>query len=172
MDEGDNRSEHMVGALDMVQAKAGDVVEVHYAGTLENDVPFESSRGGEPLQFCLGEGRMIEGFEEAVIGMSPGKKKTVVIPPEKAFGLYREDLVISVNLADLPPDLVLAEGMDLEIHEDDGRGVQVQVTEIEEEIATLDANHPLAQQTVTFEIELLTISKGAEGGLSHAGGSE
>ncbi|MBN1323097.1 MAG: peptidylprolyl isomerase [Methanotrichaceae archaeon] len=155
----------------MVQAKAGDIVEVHYTGKLDDDVPFESSRGGEPLQFCLGEGRMIEGFEEAVIGMSPGERKTVAIPPEKGFGLYREDLVISVDLKDLPPDLAVVEGMSLEICEDDGKGIQVQVTEIEEGIATLDANHPLAQQTVTFEIELLTISKGAEGETSSAGGS-
>jgi len=152
----------------MVEAKAGDIVEVHYTGKLEDGVPFESSQDGDPLRFCLGEGRMIDGFEEAVIGMSPGERKTVVIPPEKAFGLYREDLVISVDLADLPPDLEVKEGMNLEICQDNGGAIQVQVTEIEDGVATLDANHPLAQQKVTFDIELLTISSDAK---TPAGGS-
>jgi FKBP-type peptidyl-prolyl cis-trans isomerase 2 len=141
----------------MAQAKNGDTVKVHYNGKLDTGVLFDTSEGSDPLQFEIGSGRLIAGFEETVIGMSPGEKKTVHIPPEKGYGLYREDRVIKIDKKDLPADIVPAEGMTLEICASNGVMVPVQITEIEGSTITLDANHPLSEQTLIFEIELLEI---------------
>jgi len=141
----------------MPKAKEGDTVRVHYTGKLEDGCPFDSSRGADPLEFVLGEGRMIPGFEEAVIDMSPGESKTVKVPPEKAFGRYREDRVINVNRSDLPEDIVPELGMTLEVCAPNGVMVPVQITDMDEEMVSLDANHPLAEQTLIFDIELMEI---------------
>lgn len=141
----------------MAQAKEGDTVKVHYNGKLDTGVLFDTSEGSDPLEFKIGSGNLIPGFEEAVIGMSPGEKKTVKIPPEKGYGLYRDDRVIKVDKKDLPGDIVPAEGMTLEICASNGVMVPVQITEIEGSTITLDANHPLSEQTLTFEIELIDI---------------
>lgn len=149
----------------MVQAKLGDTVKVHYTGRLEEGTPFDSSMGADPLEIKLGGGRFIPGFEEAIVGMSPGDVKTVKIPPEKAYGRYREDRVISLDKKDLPEDIVPQEGMVLEVCASNGTVVPVQITEVTESKVTLDANHPLVEQTLTFEIQLIEIveSKEAEG---------
>ena len=141
----------------MAKAKEGDTVKVHYNGKLDTGVLFDTSEGSDPLEFKIGSGNLIPGFEEAVIGMSPGEKKTVKIPPEKGYGLYRDDRVIKVDKKDLPGDIVPAEGMTLEICASNGVMVPVQITEIEGSTITLDANHPLSEQTLTFEIELIDI---------------
>ncbi len=141
----------------MVQAKNGDVVRVHYSGKLDTGVLFDSSEGSDPLQFELGSGNLISGFEEAVVGMSPGETKTVQIPPEKAYGRYREDRVIKMDRKDLPEEIEPTEGMSLEICASNGVAVPVQITEIAGDIITLDANHPLSEQTLIFEIKLLEI---------------
>jgi peptidylprolyl isomerase len=141
----------------MAQAKIGDTVKVHYSGKLDTGVLFDSSEGSDPLQFKLGSGSLIAGFEEAVEGMNPGESKTVQIPPEKAYGKYREDLVIKIDKKDIPEGIVPAEGMTLEIGASNGVMVPVQITEIEEDTITIDANHPLSEQTLTFEIKLMEI---------------
>jgi len=141
----------------MAQAKIGDTVKVHYNGKLNTGVLFDTSEGSDPLQFELGSGCLITGFDEAVVGMSPGESKTVHIPPEKAYGHYREDRVIKVDKKDFPEDIVPAEGMALEVCAPNGVMVPVEVTEIEESTITLDANHPLCEQTLTFEIKLVEI---------------
>ena len=146
----------------MAQAKNGDTVKVHYNGRLGTGVLFDTSEGSDPLQFEIGSGRLISGFEEAVIGMSPGEKKTVHIPPEKGYGLYRDDRVIKIDQKDLPEDIVPAEGMTLEICASNGVMVPVQITEIEGSTITLDANHPISEQTLIFEIELLEIVSGKD----------
>lgn len=146
----------------MVKAKMGDTVKVHYTGKLQDGVPFDSSMGGEPLEMVLGSQRFIPGFEEAVVGMSPGESKTVKIPPEKGYGRYREDRVIKIDKKDLPEDVVPQEGMTLEICSPSGAIIPVQVTEISGNTVTLDANHPLVEQTLTFEIQLLDIVKSGE----------
>jgi peptidylprolyl isomerase len=146
----------------MTQAKIGDTVKVHYSGKLDTGVLFDTSEGSDPLQFKLGTGCLIQGFEEAVIGMSPGESKTVHIPPEKAYGRYREDRVIKIDKKDLPEDIVPAEGMTLEVGASNGAMVPVQITEIEGSMVTLDANHPLSEQTLTFEIKLLEITESQE----------
>jgi len=141
----------------MAEAKMGDTVKVHYSGKLDTGVLFDTSEGSDPLQFELGCGSLIAGFEEAVVGMSPGESKTVHIPPEKAYGHYREDRVIKVDKKDFPEDIVPTEGMALEVCAPNGVMVPVEVTEIEESTITLDANHPLCEQTLTFEIKLVEI---------------
>ena len=141
----------------MAQAKMGDTVRVQYSGKLDTGVLFDSSDGSDPLEFELGSGRLIQGFEEAVIGMSPGESKTVQIPPEKGYGRYREDRVIKVDKKDLPMEVVPVEGMSLEVCASNGVIVPVQITEIGDTTITLDANHPLSEQTLTFEIKLVEI---------------
>lgn len=141
----------------MATAKKGDTVKVHYTGKLDTGVPFDSSIGAEPLEFELGSGKLILGFEEAVIGMSPGESKTVKIPPEKAYGRYREDRVIDVDKKDLPEDIKPEIGMTLEVCAPSGQVIPVQITDMDENKVTLDANHPLSEQTLTFDIQLLEI---------------
>jgi FKBP-type peptidyl-prolyl cis-trans isomerase 2 len=143
----------------MAQAKMGDTVKVHYNGKLDTGVLFDTSEGSDPLQFELGSGCLISGFEEAIIGMSPGESKTVNIPPEKAYGKYREDRVIKSDKKDQPTDIVPAEGMTHEVSASNGVMVPVQITEIKGDTITLDANHPLSEQTLTFEIQLVEIVK-------------
>ncbi len=141
----------------MAQAKIGDTVRVHYTGRLNSGVPFDSSRGADPLELELGSRRFIPGFEEAIAGMSPGESRTVSIPPEKGYGRYREDKVIQMDRKDLPEDIVPVDGMTLEVCAPNGAMVPVQITKISGTTITLDANHPLAEQTLTFEIELVEI---------------
>ena len=141
----------------MAQAKIGDTVRVHYSGKLDTGVLFDSSVGSDPLEFELGSGRLIQGFEEAVIGMSPDESKTVQIPPEKGYGRYKEERVIKVDKKDLPPEIVPVVGMSLEVCASNGVMVPVQITEIEDTSITLDANHPLSEQILTFEIKLIEI---------------
>ncbi len=143
----------------MATAKKGDTVKVHYTGKLDTGVPFDSSIGAEPIEFEIGSGRLIPGFEEAVVGMSPGESKTVKIPPEKAYGRYMEDRVINVDRKDLPEDVKPEIGMVLEVCSPSGQVVPVQITDMDDKIVTLDANHPLSEQTLTFEIQLLEIVK-------------
>lgn len=146
----------------MTQAKIGDTVKVHYTGKLDTGVVFDTSEGCDPLEFEVGSGSFIPGFEEAVVGMSPGESKTVQIPPEKGYGKYREDLAVTLDKKDLSPDLVPLEGMSLEICISDDTSVPAQVTEVTETTVTLDANHPLVEQTLFFDIKLLEITKSKE----------
>jgi peptidylprolyl isomerase len=150
------------------RVKIGDTIEVHYTGKLDRGVPFDSSEGGVPLKFKVGEVKLIPGFEEAVLGMAPGETKVVNIPPEKAYGVYDENKVTTMNLADFPDDIVPEVGMPLQVCEPDGRVIPVQVTDIEKGVVTLDANHPLVDNMLIFEIKLLRIvdrsgSDGTEG---------
>ncbi len=146
----------------MAQAKIGDTVKVHYNGKLDTGVLFDTSSGSDPMQFELGCGNLIQGFEEAVVGMRPGESKTVQIPPEKAYGRYREDRVFKIDKKDLPDDIVPAQGMTLEVCASNGVMVPVEISEIEDSTITLDANHPLCEQTLTFEITLVEIAKSQE----------
>lgn len=143
----------------MAQAKDGDTVKVHYTGKLTDGVAFDSSEGSDPLEFKIGSGRLIPGFEEAVIGMSPGESKTVKIPAEKAYGRYKDDRVINADLKDLPTDIKPEIGMNLEVCGSDGKIIPVQITDIKGNTVTLDANHPLAEQELIFNIKLIEISK-------------
>jgi peptidylprolyl isomerase len=143
------------GDVFMVRAKLGDRVRVHYTARLERGVIVDTSEGGEPFEFVLGDGRVLPGFEEAVIGMSPGDVRTVRIPPEKGYGPYRQDLEVEVERSRLPADLNI--GDTLEIVEEDGRVIKVEVMDIIGDRVVLNANHPLAGVDLIYEIRLLDI---------------
>ena len=138
-------------------ASDGDTVRVHYTGTLEDGTTFDTSVGREPLEFTLGEGKMIPGFEKAVYGLTVGKSKTVTIPAEEAYGPHRDDLVIVVEREQLPADLDPKVDQQLQMQQTDGRTAVVIVTDVSETTITVDANHPLAGKDLTFEIELVEI---------------
>lgn len=141
----------------MAQAKNGDTVKIHYTGKLENETVFDSSVDHEPLEFTLGEGKIIPGFEEAVIGMSPGESKTVRIAPDKAYGPHRRDLVADIDRNQVPDTVKLEVGKGVHLRQHDGGVIQAQVTQMSETNVTLDANHPLAGKELTFAIELVEI---------------
>lgn len=141
----------------MVQAKQGDSVRVHYAGRLDDNSEFDSSRGGEPLEFTLGAGEVIPGFENAVLGLSAGQSRSVSIPCEEAYGPFQEELVAQVERKGMPADLELGVGSMLEVSNEDGTSFAVRVSAMDETTVTIDANHPLAGQTLNFDIELLEI---------------
>ncbi|HID32628.1 MAG TPA: peptidylprolyl isomerase [bacterium (Candidatus Stahlbacteria)] len=141
----------------MVQAKNGDTVKVHYTGRLEDGSVFDSSLEREPLEFILGSGKLITGFETAILGMSPGEKKTIRINPDQAYGPYREDLVATVLRSEFPPSIIPKTGMELIFRQPDGGSLRVKITEVTDDQITLDGNHPLAGKVLTFDIELIEI---------------
>ncbi len=138
------------------QAKDGDTVKVHYTGKLEDGTVFDSSIEREPLQFTIGEGQLIPGFEQAVVGMSPGESKTVEIPADEAYP-YREEMVLVVDRDQLPEDLQPEVGQQLQMRQPDGQTILVKVIDVSELSVTLDANHPLAGKDLTFDIQLVEI---------------
>ena len=138
----------------MAQAKSGDTVKVHYKGKLDDGSVFDSSEGRGPLEFTIGEGKIIPGVEEAIIGMSPDETKEATMPPEKAYGQYRDEMVIEVDKSQFPEDIDPEPGQQLELKQPDGQHVVVTVTNISGENVTLDANHPLAGKQLTFELVL------------------
>lgn len=141
----------------MSKAKDGDTVKVHYTGTLENGEVFDTSREREPLEFKLGEGQLIPGFEKAVIGMAEGDSTKVDIPSDEAYGEAREDLVIKVPKDQLPEDVEPQIGMQLQVNQPNGQPIPVRITEVGEAELTLDANHPLAGKDLSFNIELVEV---------------
>jgi peptidylprolyl isomerase len=141
----------------MAQAQSGDTVKVHYTGKLEDGSVFSSSSNQDPVQFKLGEGRVIPGFEKAVVGMSPGESKSTTIPPEQGFGPHHDKMVQLIDRKRLPPDLKLEVGQQLEVRRSDGQTTLVTVADISGAAVTLDANHPLAGKDLTFDIELIEI---------------
>ncbi len=141
----------------MTQAKNGDTVQVHYTGTLDDGTEFDSSVGREPLVFTLGTGQVIAGFDQAVMGMQPGETKRVNIPADEAYGEYEEDLVFEVASEQLPSGFTPSLGEQYQMQQPDGQVVVVTVSEISPDGVTLDANHPLAGQDLTFELELVGI---------------
>lgn len=142
----------------MVQAKAGDTVKIHYTGRLEDGTVFDSSVNREPLEFTLDAGQVIPGFEQAVVGMTPGESKTEKIPMEQAYGPYRSEMVIQVSRQVMPPDLQPEVGQQLQLQQPTGQIIPVMVTEVSEATVTLDANHPLAGEDLTFDIQLVDIA--------------
>lgn len=141
----------------MAQAKLGDTVAVHYTGKLDDGTVFDSSEGGQPLEFALGSGNVIPGFEQAVLGMSPGDSKTATIPSDDAYGPYYEERVLVVDRQQIPPDLPVEVGSQLQIQQQGGMVIPVVVTDVTDGEITLDANHPLAGEDLTFDIRLVSI---------------
>jgi peptidylprolyl isomerase len=141
----------------MAQAQVGDMVKVHYTGRLADGTTFDTSREREPLEFTLGEGELIPGFEQAVLGMTAGESKTTTIPADQAYGPHRAERVIDVERHHLPPDLQPELGQQLQMTRPDGTTITVMVTTITETQVTLDANHPLAGRDLIFDIMLVEI---------------
>lgn len=141
----------------MTQAKSGDLVAIHYTGKLEDGTVFDSSRDRDPLEFSLGSGQVIPGLEAAVMGMSLGESKTEVIPSEQAYGPYRDEMVMVVDLQQIPAEIPLEVGIQLQLQGPDGQAVPVLVSDLSNSDVTLDANHPLAGETLIFDIELVGI---------------
>ena len=142
----------------MRTAKTGDTVKVHYTGRLDDDTVFDTSRGKAPLEFTIGEGNLIKGFENGLIGMEVGEKKNLVIPPEEAYGRNDEKLTTRVSRAYLPGSVEPAIGMQLQVKQKDGSIFMVWITEMDAGTVTLDANHPLAGKTLNFDVELTAIA--------------
>jgi peptidylprolyl isomerase len=138
-------------------AKNGDIVQVQYTGKLADGTVFDSSVGGDPLEFTLGKEQMIPGFEKAVLGMKVGEKKTFTIPAAEAYGQRLENLVSEIGRDKLPSDLVPTVGQQLQSRLPDGTILTVIITKVTEKTVTIDANHPLAGKDLTFEIEIIKI---------------
>lgn len=136
--------------------KSGDIVNVHYKGTLGDGTVFDSSEGREPLQFTVGSGMVIPGFDNGVTGMVIGEKKTVYIPAEEAYGPVQEDMIFTFNRLDIPDDIPLEIGGTLNMHNGQ-QAMPVVVREITATKVKLDANHELAGKDLIFEIELVSV---------------
>ena len=141
----------------MKQAQAGDTVRIHYSGTLNDGTQFDTSEGSDPLEFALGSGMVIAGFDKAVEGMAVGESKSVKIPPEEGYGPRHDQLVQEVPKSALPEDIAPAVGMQLQGKSADGQVMNLVVTDVGEADITVDANHPLAGEELTFDIELVEI---------------
>lgn len=141
----------------MSKIKDGDTVSVHYTGTLASGEVFDSSVERDPLKFTLGKGQLIPGFEQAIMGLSVGEKATTNIPSLEAYGEHNPEMVIEVPVNQLPPELDAQVGMQLQLNQPDGQAIPVQITQIEGETVTIDANHPLAGKDLNFDIEVVEI---------------
>jgi len=145
----------------MQQVKAGDTVKVHYHGRLTDGTTFDSSEGREPLEFKVGSGQVIKGFDDGVTGMEVGQKKTINIPVEEAYGPKNEEMVVNFPRANFPEDLNPEVGMQLNMTNGSGQVIPVVIVEVGEEEVILDANHPLAGQDLVFDLELVSIGGGS-----------
>lgn len=139
----------------MAEAKTGDVVRIHYTGKFEDGTVFDSSEGREPLEFKAGSPELIPGVSNAVVGMATGEKKTVMIAPEDAYGPHRPELTSRVPLTELPDDVELGDQFRVE---GSGQDLRVFVSELTDDDALLDANHPLAGRTLVFDIEVVGVT--------------
>ncbi|MFN4355038.1 peptidylprolyl isomerase [Parvibaculum sp.] len=139
-------------------AKNGDTVRVHYTGTLNDGSVFDTSREREPIEFAIGSQMVIAGFESAVLGMEPGETKSFTVASAEAYGEHDPRLVQDVPLSELPPGLEPQPGMRLTATGQDGREIGLVITEVTGTAVRLDANHPLAGEDLTFEIQLVEIA--------------
>ena len=143
----------------LTTATEGTNATVHYRGTLEDGSEFDNSRTrGEPITFTVGAGQMIRGFNDAVSGMAVGETKTVTLTPDQAYGDVNPEATTTFPKSGFPADLELVEGMPVPLRTPDGRTLMGRLTEQQEETVTIDLNHPLAGQTLQFEIELVEVT--------------
>lgn len=141
----------------MSQVQKGDKVNVHYHGRLNDGTTFDSSEGREPLSFIAGEGQVIKGFDDAVLSMTVGEKKTVNIPVADAYGHRNDDMVMDYPVSDFPADMTPEVGMELQMGDNQGNVFPVVITQVVGDMVTLDANHPLAGHDLNFDLELVSI---------------
>jgi len=142
----------------MATAKPGDTVHVHYTGRLDDGSVFDASEGRDPLEFTLGAGHVIDGFDRALDGMEVGTSKSVRIPVEEAYGERRDDLVLELPRSQVPEGMVVEVGARLELQRHDGHTMPVTVIATDDVAIKLDANHPLAGEALTFELQLVAIA--------------
>ena len=141
----------------MSQVKEGDKIKVHYTGKLDDGTVFDSSFDREPIEFKAGEGMVIKGFDEAVIGMDVEEEKTVTIPPEKAYGTHREHMIMTVPKDQLPKNMEPKVGDKMQMSAPDGKTFVVNIVEASDSEVKIDANHPLAGKALTFIIKIIEI---------------
>lgn len=141
----------------MQQVQKGDKVKVHYHGRLNNGETFDKSEGRDPLEFEVGSGMVIKGFDDGVTGMAIGEKKTINIPFNEAYGPVNPDMVIEMPKDRFPQDMELEVGLPLAMTDGQGQQFQVMIRELKEDVVILDANHPLAGQDLEFDLELVGI---------------
>src|SRR5262249_20031806 len=141
----------------MNKVKEGDTVSIHYTGTLEDGMVFDSSEGGQALVFTVGSGEVIPGFDDGVLGMEAGETKEISIPPDLAYGQYYEELVRVVSKSDFPANITPTLGLAFELELPSGQTIPVRIIDIEGDEVTLDANHLLAGETLHFKIRLVSI---------------
>ncbi|MBD3347805.1 MAG: peptidylprolyl isomerase [Candidatus Eisenbacteria bacterium] len=142
----------------MAKVESGDKVKVHYTGKLEDGTVFDTSRDGDPAEFTVGENEVIEGLEEAVVGMQPGETKTAHVKPEQAFGEWNSGRVVEIDRINLPEGLDPEIGQILRSRDPSGETRLVKVVDVEQDKVKLDANHPLAGKELTIELELVGIA--------------
>ena len=140
-----------------MQVKSGDLVRVHYTGTLEDGSQFDSSVGRAPLEFTVGAGQMIAGFDAGVVGMVVGEKKTILIDPDHGYGQKDPTAIIEFPSSNIPEGMTVEIGMKLNLQNQYGQPVPVVVMEVKEEVIIMDANHFLAGKDLTFEVEIVEI---------------
>ena len=143
----------------MIQVKENNTVKVHYIGKLSDGQIFDSSEGKEPLEFTLGQGRLIPGFEKGLIDMKLNEKKTITISKEEAYGEPHEELIQEVQKSQLPPDMAPEVGMGLISKSEDGQEMNLVIVEVKEETIIIDGNHPLAGKELTFDLEVVDIKE-------------
>ena len=141
----------------MAKAKKGDVVHIHYTGRLDDGTVFDTSRNHEPLEFTVGDGRVIRGFDQAVEGMEEGDQLTTTIPADDAYGPHKQEMMVTVAREHVPESIDPEVGQELEVTSADGNTFNVRVAETHDDHLVLDANHPLSGQALTFAIELVEI---------------
>lgn len=141
----------------MQAVKNGDTVRVHYHGRLTSGVTFDSSEGRDPLEFKVGAGMVIKGFDNGVLEMQKGEKRTLEIPVDQAYGPKNDELIMDFPKANMPPDLNPEVGMELQMSNAQGQVFPVKVAAVSNEFITLDANHPLAGEALVFDIEIVEI---------------
>lgn len=145
----------------MEKVENGKYISVEYTGTLGNGEVFDSSRGRQPLEVHMGAGQMIKGFEAQLVGMALNEKKVFTLPPEDAYGPQNADLVQSIPRSNVPPGMDVHVGMIVGFHTPEGKQVSARIVQLDDEQLTLDLNHPLAGESLTFEIEVVGISSTA-----------
>ena len=142
----------------MSQVKTGDTVSIHYTGTLEDGETFDSSEGREPLEFAVGSGQIIPGLDQAIPGMAVGEKKVVQVPADQAYGQADPSARQAVPRSEIPAEIPLEQGLQLQMQTPEGQVVPVTVADVNETEVTLDANHPLAGKDLTFAVELVSVA--------------
>jgi len=140
-----------------MQVKKGDVVKVHYTGTLLDGEQFDSSVGRAPLEFTVGAGQMIAGFDAGVVGMAVGEKKKIDITPDQGYGLKNPEAIIEFPTSNIPEGMKIEPGMKLNLQNEHGHPVPVEVVEVKEDVIIMDANHFLAGKDLVFDVEIIGV---------------